>query len=75
MDKIRTAVDASRTGIRMDKVTKVKDQRVVIGCNEIEEINRVTRRLQEVDSTLKVETIENKDPLIILEVLMRTRTY
>lgn len=67
LEKIRTAVDASKTGTKIDRVRKVKDQKVVIGCNESEEINKLTQRLREVDPTLKVVKIENKDPQIVLK--------
>lgn len=37
-----------------------------MGCNEKEEVKKVTERLREADPTLSVETIANKDPLIVL---------
>lgn len=61
-EKIMAAVDASITGIKIDRVRKVKDQKVVIGCNKKEEIDRVSQRLCEVAPVLNVESIENKDP-------------
>lgn len=54
----------------IDRVRKVNDQRVVIGCSENEEVNKVTQRLREANPTVSVERIENKDPLIVVKYIL-----
>ena len=67
INKIRTAVEAKSTGIRVDRVRKAKDQKVVIGCTNREDLERVKGRLNTGQPDLTVEDKRNKDPLIIIK--------
>lgn len=67
IQKIRTAVDAKVTGIRVDKMRKARDQKVVLGCETKEELSKLTERLKASQPDLKVEERTNKDPLVILK--------
>lgn len=53
--------------MKIDRARKVKEQRVVICCNEKEEVNKMTQRFRDVAWTLNVKTLENQDHLIVLK--------
>lgn len=65
VNKIRTAVDAISSGIRVDKLRKAKDQKVIISCHTKEDLARVADKLKTSQAKLKVDKAVNKDPLII----------
>lgn len=64
--KIRTAVNATECGFRVDKLRKAGGQKVVLGCGTRGETERITNKIKESNSNLKVEPTTNKDPLIVL---------
>ena len=74
VDKIRTAVDARQTGIRVDKVRKAKDQKVVIGCRTRGELEAVKRRLGGATAGLKIQEAVNRDPLVMLADVLSYNT-
>lgn len=63
INKIRGAVEAKSSGIRVDRVRKARDQKVIVSCKEKEEITRVMEKLKTSDMKLRVEETKNKDPL------------
>ncbi|KAJ2942166.1 hypothetical protein O0L34_g11087 [Tuta absoluta] len=67
INKIRTAVDAKQTGLKVDRVRKAKDQKVVLGCKTKEELKKVADRIKSIGKDLNVEEAKNKDPLIIIK--------
>lgn len=67
IQKIRMAVNAKEAGIKIDKVRKAKDRKVIVSCRDENEIDTVKRKLEEARETLKVDNIKNKDPLVILK--------
>lgn len=67
IEKIRTAVDAKTSGIRVDKVRKAKGQKVIIGCGTKEEVNRVSEKIKQSNAKLRVEEARNRNPLIMLK--------
>lgn len=68
--KIRAAVDARTTGIRVDRVRRGKDQKVIIGCEKREEMERVRERLERPEIKLNTEKKANKDPLVVFKDVM-----
>lgn len=44
INKIRKAVNAKETGIRVDKIRKARDQKVIISCEVKEDIKRYGTR-------------------------------
>ena len=74
INKIRTAVEAKSTGIRVDRVRKAKDQRVVIGCTNREDLEKVKGKLNAGQPDLTVEEKRNKDPLIIIKDVLEYNT-
>lgn len=74
LDKIRSTVDAGKTGVRVDRIKKVRDRKVVVGCCSKEELDRVADRIRSSGANLQVESLQNKDPLIILRDVMSYNT-
>ena len=74
VDKIRIAVDAKQTGIRVDKVRKTKDQKVVIGCRTRCELDVVKNRLGGSAAGLKIQEAVNRDPLVMLADVLSYNT-
>ncbi|CAK1549484.1 unnamed protein product [Leptosia nina] len=73
IERIRTTVNAKTTGVRVDRIRKARDQKVVLGCETEEELERVKERLK-LDSKLRVEKAVNKDPLVILRDVLCVNT-
>ncbi|CAK1541875.1 unnamed protein product [Leptosia nina] len=73
LEEIRKTVDAKKTGLRVDRIRKIKDQRVIVGCESREELERVKEKLRK-NNKLKVEEALNKDPQIILRDVLSVHT-
>ncbi|CAK1546359.1 unnamed protein product [Leptosia nina] len=73
LEEIRKVIDAKKTGIRVDRIRKIKDQRVVIGCEDREELEKVKNKLK-TNNKLLVEEASNKDPQIILKDVLSVHT-
>ncbi|KAJ8706929.1 hypothetical protein PYW08_011063 [Mythimna loreyi] len=74
VEKIRIAVDAKETGIRVDKVRKARDQKVIIGCQTRQELDIVKSRLGGSAAGLKIEEAVNRDPLVMLTDVLSYNT-
>ncbi|XP_068631254.1 uncharacterized protein [Battus philenor] len=75
LSKIRKALDATKTGIRVDKVRKVRDGKVILGCSTEAELAKVRERLRTgKDLNLNLEELKSKDPLVILRDVMAYNT-
>lgn len=74
IEAIRTAVNAKNTGICVEKLRKAKDQKVIVGCSSREELARVAGRIRDSGAKLQVESIANKDPLMILRDVLSYNT-
>ncbi|KAI5634385.1 hypothetical protein NE865_12881 [Phthorimaea operculella] len=66
ISKIRTAVDAKTTGIRVDRLRKARQQKVIIGCHDKSELAKITAKIQNSGNKFTVEEIRNKDPLVVI---------
>lgn len=74
LEKIRGAVDARSTGIRVDMVRRARDQKVVIGCRSQEEVQKLHNRLRNEARDLKVEEAKTKDPYVIIRDVLSYNT-
>lgn len=74
IQKIRKAVDAKSSGIRVDRLRKAKERKVVLGCQSKDELAKVTKKLQSEQPALLIEQKENKDPLVILKNVLSVNT-
>lgn len=74
LNRIREAVNAKDGGIKVDRVRKAKDRKVIVGCRSEEERQKVKERLRKAESHLNVEEVKNKDPLLILRDVLQYNT-
>lgn len=70
--KIKDKINAQESGLQISKLRKVKDQRVLIGCEKKSDIDLIKETLEKND--FKVEIKENKDPLVIVRNLDKSIT-
>lgn len=73
-EKIRNVVNAKEEGVRIDKIRKAKDRKIIVGCRNQDELKRVRDRIRETGDLLNVEEVKNKDPLIILYSVLKNNT-
>ena len=66
LDRLRRAVDAKEGWVTVERVRKVRDQKVVVSCPTEEDRRKVRERVREVGERLVAEDMANKDPLLIL---------
>lgn len=74
LNRIRDVVNAKEGGIKIDRVRKIKDGKVVIGCRSIEEKNKIKKRLEGKREHLEIKDVENKDPLVVIKNLLSYNT-
>lgn len=74
VEKIRTAVDAKKTGIKVERLRKARDQKVILGCTSKVEVEKIAQKIRTAGSKLKVEAIQNKDPLITMWDVLASQT-
>ncbi|KAJ2953979.1 hypothetical protein O0L34_g2193 [Tuta absoluta] len=72
--KLRTAIDARNKGVRIDRLRKARDQKVIIGCSNKEDLAKLKHTIEGSGEDLKVEEVKNKDPLVILKGVMNYNT-
>lgn len=70
IEKIRSTIKAKDGWIRVEKVKKAKDRKVIIGCASVEERDKVKKKLGENES-LEVEEMKNKSPLLVFRDVLR----
>lgn len=71
LNRIRGAMNAKEGGIKVDKVRKAKDRKIIMGCRTEAEREKVKERLKRAETYLTVEEIKNKDPLLILRDVLQ----
>lgn len=67
LNKVREAIDAKEGWVKVSKVRKAKDRKIIMSCSTKEEREKVKDRLLKAGKHLNVEDAKNKDPLIILK--------
>ncbi|CAG9781827.1 unnamed protein product [Diatraea saccharalis] len=66
IQKAKKKINAKQEGIKVDRLRKCKDARVIIGCEEKQQIRTKEEKLKQ-EKGFKVEKVKNKDPLVILK--------
>ncbi|KAL4707275.1 hypothetical protein ACJJTC_019813 [Scirpophaga incertulas] len=74
LEKVRKTVNAKDGWVKVDRVRKAKDRKVIISCGTEEERRRVKERLLGAKKELTVEEIKNHDPLVILRDVLYVNT-
>ncbi|CAH2098546.1 unnamed protein product [Euphydryas editha] len=65
LEKIRKIVRATESGIKVERVRKAKDRKVVMGFVSNEEREQARKKLE--GTGLAVEVLKNRDPLLVLK--------
>lgn len=73
-ERIRKVVNAAEEGTKIDKIRKAKDRKIIVGCQNEEELRKVKKRIAEGEGQLNIEDIKNKDPLVILYGVLQCHT-
>lgn len=73
-DHIRKAVNAREEGVRIDRIRRARDRKVIVGCKTQEEIGKVKDRIRKAGGHLNMEEIQNKDPLIVLLGVLKSNS-
>lgn len=74
LDRVRKAVDAKEGWIRVERIRKAKDRKIIMGFATIEEREKARQRIIEKENGLTVEEVQNKDPLVILKDILAVNT-
>lgn len=67
LGRVRKAVDARGTGLKISKVRKAKNQTVILGCDTEAELHKVKETIESRGEGLIVSRMKNKNPLVILK--------
>ncbi|KAJ8705882.1 hypothetical protein PYW08_012928 [Mythimna loreyi] len=73
IDHIRKAAKAKEGWITVDRIHKAKDRKVVLGCKTEQAREKLKEKLAGAGD-LKVEDVQNKDPLVILKDVLTCNT-
>lgn len=71
---VRGTLDARSTGLRVDRVRKASNQKIVITCSSKEDVARVKTRLLGSKTPLKVEEPKQKLPQVVLRDILNYNT-
>lgn len=74
LEKVRKAMDAKEGWVKVERVRKAKDSKVIMGFKTEEERNKVKDRLGKERTDLTVEEVKNKDPLLVLKDVLSVNT-
>ncbi|XP_045486512.1 uncharacterized protein LOC123689600 [Pieris rapae] len=74
VQKIRCSLNARDNGFKIEKLTKIKGGKVVIGCGTEEERARVRERIAHVQNGITAKELNNKHPLVIFKNVLRYNT-
>ncbi|CAG9792231.1 unnamed protein product [Diatraea saccharalis] len=66
IDKTKEILKPEKNGIQIERIRKVKDQRIILSCKERQETERIKKRIEESEE-LEAEKVKNKNPLIIIK--------
>lgn len=74
LKQIKETINAKESDIKIEKIRKAKDRKIILSCSNEEERKKVKEKLQETKHKLNVDDIKNKNPLIIMKgVLVGTK--
>ncbi|CAH2095694.1 unnamed protein product [Euphydryas editha] len=74
LGKVRQAIDAKEGWVKVDRVRKAKDRKVIMGFGTVEERKKAQDRLAKKGSGLVVEEVKNRDPLLVLRGVLAVNT-
>lgn len=71
LNRVREVINAKSGDINIERVRKAKDSKIIIGCKTEGDRNALKDKLKAAKDTLKVEDATNKDPLIVLNDVLK----
>lgn len=74
LDKVRRAVDAKEGWVKVERVRKARDRKIIMGFGTKEERDKVRQKLENTNGNLVVEEVKNKDPLLVLRSVLAVNT-
>ncbi|CAG9785876.1 unnamed protein product [Diatraea saccharalis] len=66
INKTKKILKPEETNIQIERIRKVKDQRIIISCKNEQETNIIKEKI-EASEDLSAEKVKNKDPLVIIK--------
>lgn len=71
LERIRKVVDAKEGGVKIDRIRKARDRKVIVGCKTEDDRRRVKEKLIQVQEHLHTEDVKNKKPLVLLRDVLK----
>ncbi|XP_028156634.1 uncharacterized protein LOC114350160 isoform X2 [Ostrinia furnacalis] len=65
--RVRDAVNAKEGWVKVDKIRKAKNQKVIMGCATEDERRKVKDRIDGAGGLLIAEDMKNKEPLLVMK--------
>lgn len=65
IDKTRVAVNTKQSGIRVDRIRKARDEKVIVSCEKRVDLKRVLEHIK--GSKARTHTAKNKDTQVFLK--------
>lgn len=72
LEKIRKTINAKEGWVKVERVRKAKDKKIVIGCKTKEERRKIKEKLEKAGQHFVVEDMKNKNPLLILRDVLKS---
>lgn len=74
LNKVRRTIDAKEGWVKIEKVRKARDRKVIMGFHSEEERRKAKERLTGEGTGLDVEEVKNRDPLLVLKGVLSMNT-
>lgn len=74
LDKLRKAVDAKEGWVKVERVRKAKDRKVIMGFRTAGDRDKFKECMGSKKVDLTIEEVQNKDPLLILKNVLTINT-
>lgn len=74
MNKITEEIKTKGKEIKIDKIRKAKDRKVILSCSTEEDKRKLKEKIEEAQDQFTIEDIKNKNPLVILRNVINTNS-
>ncbi|KPJ05926.1 hypothetical protein RR48_14368, partial [Papilio machaon] len=74
LEKVRKTADAKEGWVRVERIRKAKDRKIIMGFRSKEEREKMKERLKTTAKDLSVEEVKNKDPMLLLRDVLNINT-
>lgn len=73
IDQIRVTLDPKKSGARVDRLKKARNQKIILSCGSKDDLKIVENRLKQ-NKTLKAEVPKTNNPLVIVKDVLNYHT-